>query len=96
MPIPVYTEINTIIQNMIQRIIQKNKLSIVYNRIAYIRGVQLVVTVLSQCPLNPEASHTNVSEETPGYCVSVHCTCLATGVTSVQWDKDIPAGQTLP
>ncbi|XP_071270748.1 eukaryotic translation initiation factor 1A, X-chromosomal-like isoform X3 [Salvelinus alpinus] len=33
---------------------------------------------------------------TPGYRVSVHCARPATGVASALWDKDIPAGQTLP
>jgi hypothetical protein len=47
---------------------------------------------LTQWPLNPEASHTNVSEET----LYMHCTQPATGDASVGWDKVIPAGQTLP
>jgi hypothetical protein len=33
---------------------------------------------------------------TPGDLVSVHCAWPDTGVASARWDKDIPAGQTLP
>ena len=53
---------------------------------------------LTQCPLNPEANCTNVSEETPYTWQPCQCasTWLATGVARAQWDKDILAGQTLP
>jgi hypothetical protein len=53
---------------------------------------------LTQCPLNPKASHTNVSEETPytWWPCQRACPWPATGVARARWDKDIPAGQTLP
>jgi hypothetical protein len=54
---------------------------------------------LTQRVSNPEASRTNVSEETP--CTwqpwfSAHCARPATGVAGAQWEKDIHTGQTLP
>ena len=51
---------------------------------------------LTQSPLNLEASRTNVSEETPGDGVSVHCARPATGVVSARWEKDIPAAKPSP
>ena len=54
--------------------------------------------LLNTAPSNPEASHTNVSEETP--CTwqpwLERCTQPATGVAGARWDKDFPTGQTLP
>ena len=54
--------------------------------------------VKSHCSLNPEASRTNVSEETLSNWRPCQCACPwpATGVTSGKLDKDAPAGQTLP
>ncbi|KAK6322548.1 hypothetical protein J4Q44_G00073400, partial [Coregonus suidteri] len=53
---------------------------------------------LTHCSLNPEASSTNVSEEMP-YNWRPCRRAFArptTGVARARWDKDIPAGQTLP
>ncbi|XP_071192474.1 voltage-dependent calcium channel subunit alpha-2/delta-3-like isoform X2 [Salvelinus alpinus] len=53
---------------------------------------------LTQCPLNPEASHTIVSEETSYTWRPCQRACArpATGVVRARWDNNIPVGQTLP
>ena len=52
---------------------------------------------LTQCLINPEASHINVSEETPYTWRPCQCACAqpTTGIARARWDKDIPASQTL-
>ena len=48
---------------------------------------------LTRFPLNPEASRTNVLEETPYTWRQCQRACAqpATGVARARWDKDIPA-----
>ena len=59
---------------------------------------QAALLYLTQCSLNLEAGRTmcRMNHRTPGDHISVHCARPATGIAIAWWDKDIPAGQTLP